>query len=478
MKLSQLLKNKPLPDLVLDCEITSITSDSRKVKQGTLFVAISGITQDGHEYIEEAFKSGAAFCLGEKKFNHKNYLQVKDARLELSELSSCFYSDPSEELLMIGVTGTSGKTTSTYLLESIMREAGYQTGVIGTIEVRYLNHKIESSHTTPDPTHLQKTLRDMKDAGVNCVIMEVSSHALVQKRAHGIYFDVALFTNLSNEHLDYHQNIDAYFDAKKILFTDLAEKSLSFGKKFKAAIENKDYGLRLSESIPSGAEINYWPEAHQAKLSLDGIEVTFDEQKIVSPLIGQFNLQNIRGAYCVAKALGIDSSVIAKAIYNLKGIPGRLEKVDDHGTGIQVYVDYAHKPDALEKVLETLLKIKKNKLFLVVGCGGDRDKEKRPVMGKIGVTHSDFVWFTSDNPRTENPVQILEEIKAGAMTSGQNNFEIIENRKNAIRAALLQAKPNDIVLIAGKGHENYQIVGSKKLDFDDRVISEEILKTK
>jgi UDP-N-acetylmuramoyl-L-alanyl-D-glutamate--2,6-diaminopimelate ligase len=477
--LGALLPALPLSRANAGLRVTGITADSRQIKDGFVFVAYSGEAQDGHQYIEKAQDAGAVAIVGEKappKNLKTPYIQVLDGRATLADMASIFYDHPSRTMCMVGVTGTSGKTTTTYLIESILKAAGFQVGVIGTVNSRFGDLIFPSSHTTPGPVELQQLLHQMREKGCNAVVMEVSSHALKQKRVRGVAFDGMLFTNLSPEHLDYHPDMEDYFRAKELLFTDYAAASIRVGKNPVGVVNTDDiYGKRLFESlqerqVQSGTKIkiDQFRGSEELNIELRGITGTARGIFIQSKLTGKFNADNIMGAIRLAENLGITPQAIQNGISSLQGVPGRLERVEN-SKGVNVWVDYAHKPDALEKVLKTLARLKSTgKLIMVFGCGGDRDRSKRPVMGRIAVENSDYVWITSDNPRTEAPDAIIGEITTG--TLGFNNFSVEVDRRKALFKAAEMAQSGDLLLIAGKGHEDYQILGTQKIPFDDRKI--------
>jgi UDP-N-acetylmuramoyl-L-alanyl-D-glutamate--2,6-diaminopimelate ligase len=483
-----------LPAKVLEVEISSVTSDSRQVSKGTIFIATRGEKQDGHQYLAQAQESGAVVLIGETPRPSGvtgPYIRVENAKLALARLAGEFYGNPSHGLLMVGVTGTSGKTTTTYLVEAILKAAGFVPGVIGTVNFRYKGKILESTHTTPGAVELQKLLAEMKADGVNAVVMEVSSHALKQSRVAGLAFDAAVFTNLSPEHMDFHPDMEDYYASKSILFKELTETALRCGKKPVASINLDDsYGkrlyLELQGKFPSvtqkrlGFSIEGEAEFSGSALEVDasGIRGQVGQVRVDSPLTAQFNVANILAAISIARGLGIQPDAIARGLAGLSVVPGRLERVPN-SKGLNILVDYAHKPDALEKVLKSLRAIRReHRLLTVFGCGGDRDRTKRPVMGKLAVDLSDQVWVTSDNPRTEDPAQILKEVTAGAGSA--TNYKVEADRKKAIFDAIRAAKAGDIVLIAGKGHEDYQIIadpasagGTRKIHFDDREVARE-----
>ncbi len=466
-------------------KISRVTSDSREVIPGAAFVAIAGTQSDGQNFLDQAARAGASVLIGEKAYPVSRfsvpYVRVPNSRIELARLAAEFQGHPSHSMRVVGVTGTSGKTTITYLLESIFRAAGKKTGLIGTIECRYWNRVIPSTHTTPGAPELQRMLAEMKKAGVEVVVMEVSSHALKQHRTDFVAFDGAIFTNLTPEHMDYHPDLEDYYQSKRRLFADYAEYSKSVGKKFVTAVHTGNpYGKRMCQELGfDGINIH---NLNKIDLTLNGVEVEapwgkrktvrnkvrISSTQIQSGLIGGFNLENILVAGELTRRMGISASAIKKGIQKLKKVPGRLERVTPEKYPFQVFVDYAHKPDALEKVLQVLRAFtKRGRILTVFGCGGDRDRTKRPKMGAIAARSSDLVWVTSDNPRKENPNQIIEEILSG-VTKKRKIVTVEPDRRKAIRLAVEAAKPGDVLLIAGKGHEDYQIIGVEKQHLDDR----------
>lgn len=482
IKLLELLKILPSGG-IRDRDIAFITSDSREAGPGALFVAVVGTQSDGHSFLEEVTKKGVEFIIGEKPVSEvgidpDRYLQVRDSRLTLGLLSSQIENNPSREMLVLGVTGTSGKTTTSYLLESILRAAGKKVGLIGTVSYRIDGKEIPSSHTTPGPVELHRLLRSMRNQGCDALVMEVSSHALKQHRTAGIAFDGVLFTNLSAEHLDYHPDMEDYFQSKKILFSGQRLLSMAWGKDPVLVVHTgTHFGDRLQNEIENTVPFSV---AATTRIDASGIHGTFSGLKIESKLMGQFNAENIAGAVALAHALpktfSISNTSIQEGIRSLTRVPGRLDQVADEKGGRIILVDYAHKPDALEKVLAVLRPMRGpgTKLICLIGCGGDRDRTKRPVMGEIACRLADQVIFTSDNPRTEDPEAILSEIESGC--ASHKNWKRIVDRKSAIEAAVRAAVPGDIVLIAGKGHEDYQIIGLKKFPFDDREIAASVIR--
>jgi len=485
-------------------EVTGLTYDSRKVVAGTVFFAVPGEQTDGHDYIEEAVKRGAAAVV----VSHSGSwppapatVRVKNVRSAMGLWAAQFYRRPSRNIRLIGVTGTNGKTTLTYLVESILRAAGLEPGVIGTINYRYPGREVPSHHTTPESVDLQELLAQMTESGVRAVAMEVSSHALAQERVRGLEFDVGVFTNLSRDHLEYHHNMEEYFAAKRRLFNDYLPASAKSGK---AAVIYADdpRGERLIADCRAqglalwsyGARGDWDVRPVQVVTDAGGIrgEIQAKERRVkfASPLVGSVNLLNILGAVGVGCALGLTDGAIAAGIAGMQKVPGRLEKVDNP-RGVLVLVDYAHTPDALEKTLQVVRQLTDKRLIAVFGCGGDRDRGKRPLMGEIGARLSDLAVLTSDNPRTENPQAILADVEAGVRNVGiarldaasadraaapnRRGYYVEADRRVAIGLALSLASAGDAVLIAGKGHEDYQILGTSKIHFDDREVAREAI---
>jgi UDP-N-acetylmuramoyl-L-alanyl-D-glutamate--2,6-diaminopimelate ligase len=493
MKIRKLLEGfdpaviKNIPVQTLEAEAVNVTADSREVRPGSVFVAVKGTSVDGHAFVKDVAEAGAALLIGQEIVAAKvPFINVKDTRSALSLLAAGFYGNPTKDMVAVGVTGTSGKTTTTYFIESVLAKAGRKVGVIGTINFRFDGKELPSSHTTPGPVELQKLLSEMRGQGCDAVVMEVSSHALKQHRVAGVYFDAMVFSNLSPEHLDYHPDMEDYFQSKAMLFREYAESSRKAGKNPFGAVNGDDpYGVRLLKELKAGGATSFSSygigeendySGKSLKIDLSGVRGKVKGIAVSSPLTGKFNAYNILAALAALKGLGIGDNIVADGIRSLKCVPGRLERVPN-GAGINVIVDYAHKPDALEKVLKTLREVRgSNRLITVFGCGGDRDRTKRPIMGKLAVELSDHVFITSDNPRTENPEGIIKEILVG--TAGFKNFSVSPDRKESISAAVRFARPGDLVLIAGKGHEDYQIIldpsqpgKTKKIHFDDREVA-------
>lgn len=477
---------------IMDREISSIHYRAQDVNEGGLFVAIPGFKADGHDFIHEAVKNGVSAIVSQRsvRSNAVNIV-VENSRKALAALSARFYGFPSENLIIIGITGTNGKTTTSYLVESILEKAGFKAGVIGTINYRYAGKTFANPVTTPESLDLQRILSEMLSHGVSHVVMEISSHAIDLGRIENCWMDVAVFTNLTLDHLDYHGTIEAYWACKKRLFTQYLVCSPKKSQA-KAVINCNDARGKsllknfLLRGISIGKSSLNMVYPKNVNLGLDGIHGTvstpYGALQVKSSLVGEFNLENILLAAGVGVALNLPREVIRNGIENLKTVPGRLEPIPNN-LGRFVYVDYAHTPDALENVLKTLRALTTRRLICVFGCGGDRDREKRPVMGRIAAQLADLTVITSDNPRLEAPSEIIEQILVGVRKTGVDAFNVSEfqsgtakqgylvipDRKNAIQVAVRASLPGDTILIAGKGHEAYQIIGKKTVPFDDRL---------
>lgn len=487
MKLSQLMKGLKVPLPKEDLEIAGIAQDSRDVGKNFLFVAISGNQLDGRRFIPEAIRRGASVVVVEKEKIPElkiPQIPVPDARAFLAKIAAHFYQEPSRSLHVYGVTGTNGKTTLTYLLESILREAGRSVGVLGTIQYRFGSHRLPAPTTTPDPLSLQRILAEMKKEGVGEVVMEVSSHALVQERVEEVHFDGVAFTNLSRDHLDYHRTLDDYFEAKKLLFTRLLPESLKEGKYSVinmqdprgSALWSSVKGRRIRVGFSAPCEVL----ARSFELTPKGIFAEIDLEgnffKIESRLLGAFNLENSLVAIGLAHGAGISREAIVAGIRKLEKVPGRLESIPNKRS-VHVYVDYAHTPQALANVGAAVRKICPGRLITLFGCGGDRDRGKRPEMGREASRFSDLLVVTSDNPRTEEPEKILDEILVGLREEGfpSSRLHRVTDRREALKLAVSLLAPGDTLLVAGKGHEDYQILGTEKIHFSDQEILGELL---
>ena len=464
------------------CSLAGITADSRKVGPGWAFVAVPGAQLDGHTFIAQALAQGATVlvvdrCLDLTAVRSACCLRVPDSRQALAHLSAAFFGHPSRQLRLIGVTGTNGKTTSTYLLEAVWRAHGLTSGVIGTVTHRYGGHEQPADQTTPPAEDIQRMLRAMVDAGVSDCAMEVSSHALAQHRVWGCQFAAALFTNLTQDHLDYHEDMSAYFSAKARLFTTYQPG---------VAVLNCDDPAGeqlLRETRAPVITYGFSPESEIGvkHLTMDagGIDLTVrvgrQPVRVHSRLIGRHNVYNILGVLATAKGIGLGIEQTVQGIERLQTVPGRFERVDA-GQPFSVLVDYAHTDDALRNVLQAARGITNGRIILVFGAGGDRDRAKRSRMGRVAAQYADMAVITSDNPRTEVPMAIIRAIEAGFREIGQvSQYRIIEERAGAIHAAIGLARAGDVVVIAGKGHETYQLVSDKRFAFDDRQVAAQAL---
>ena len=465
----------------LPAEIRGVAYDSRKVAPGEIFVAIPGLKQDGRRYVEDALARGATAVVLEGadllEGRRVGRVLVGSTRAALARLADAYFGHPSGSLTVIGITGTNGKTTTSYLVDGLLAAQGRRTGLIGTVQYRIGALSIPAGQTTPEALETQQLLRRMVDDGVTGVSMEVSSHALALSRVEGIDFDVAVFTNLTQDHLDFHVTMDAYRDAKRHLFALLAAGH----KPTRTAVVNADdpSGLAMVADLPlhtvtygvrGRADVRPTRWSSGAEGIRMNVRTPAGHLDIASPLVGEHNVENLLAATGVGVALGMEPALIARALGSVASVPGRFERVEA-GQPFLVVVDYAHTPDALERTLETARKLRgpSGRLAVVFGCGGDRDRGKRPLMGGIAARLADRVWVTSDNPRSEPPEAIIADIVAGIPGGlALDRHETIPDRKAAIQRALAWAGAGDVVVIAGKGHETYQIIGSDVLPFDDR----------
>ncbi len=465
----------PLPDKI----IQGIECDSRKIEKDFLFVAIRGDRQDGNEFIQEALSRGAAAVVTDDPKEPSRgapFILVPECRSAIANLASAFYGNPSRTMRLIGVTGTNGKTTSTYLIEHFLKEQNKNVGVIGTVNYRFGGKEISAKETTPGPLRIQQLLAQMRDARCEVVAMEVSSHALDQNRVGGIDFEAALFTNLTQDHLDYHKTLEAYFECKSRLFSALSPEKLAILNADDAWIEplKKKLSSRLmTYGIKNPSEVKAAGIEKKGPRTSFSVEYKGKKFPAESPLIGLHNVYNTLGALAVMAGLGFDMETAVRQLGGFPGVPGRLEAVDC-GQNFLVFVDFAHTPDGLENVLSTLKPYQRNQLTVVFGCGGDRDSGKRPTMAVIASRYCDFVYVTSDNPRSEDPKKIAEDVRRG-FPDHFKNYRVIVDRKKAIRQALLSARQGDIVLLAGKGHETTQVLADQTIPFSDRKEAERVL---
>ncbi|EIT84990.1 UDP-N-acetylmuramoylalanyl-D-glutamate--2,6-diaminopimelate ligase [Fictibacillus macauensis ZFHKF-1] len=460
-----------------DIDITSIEMDSRAATPGSLFICIEGFTVDGHHYAAQAVENGASAILAQKPLPHivnVPVIQVRDTKRAMAVLANAFYGYPTEKLHLIGVTGTNGKTTTSHLIQQVFADAEKKVGMIGTIGVMIngVHHKV--NNTTPESLFLQKAFHEMTEEGVEAAVMEVSSHALDMGRVRGCDYDVAVFTNLTQDHLDYHGDMMTYMRAKGLLFSQLGN---TYGSaKPKVAVLNGDDSasehfakMTAAQIITYGIDTDCDVTAKNIKITGRGTTFTlvtpFEEREVSLKLVGKFSVYNVLAAISASLVSGIGIDSVIETMESVKGVDGRFETVDA-GQEFTVIVDYAHTPDSLENALLTVKEFAEGNIICIAGCGGDRDRTKRPLMAQIASEHSDVAIFTSDNPRTEDPQAILDEMKAG---TANDNVVVIPDRREAIEYAVSQATPLDIILIAGKGHETYQIIGKDVFDFDDRV---------
>ncbi|MCM3587091.1 UDP-N-acetylmuramoyl-L-alanyl-D-glutamate--2,6-diaminopimelate ligase [Mesobacillus maritimus] len=463
-------------------DITSIENDNRKVEQGSLFICIKGYTVDGHDFAKSAVENGAVAVLAERELNlNVPVIVVKNTHRSMAVLADAFYEHPSHQLHMIGITGTNGKTTTSHLIEKIFADSGQKTGLIGTMYTKIAEKKYEVKNTTPESLTLQKTLKQMVDEQVETAVMEVSSHALDYGRVHGTDYDVAVFTNLSQDHLDYHKTMEEYKKAKGLLFAQLGNRYNH--KKPKYAVLNADdptsaeyerstAALVMTYGIDQPADL----QAKNVRMSASGTSFELHSpvgtHQVNIQLIGKFSVYNVLASIGAALVSGLSIQDIIASVESVKGVAGRFEPVDAE-QDFSVIVDYAHTPDSLENVLKTVRQFAEKRIFVVVGCGGDRDRTKRPLMAKIACEYATDAIFTSDNPRSEDPERILEDMEEGVKGLA---YTKITDREVAIQYAVSEAKTGDVILIAGKGHETYQIIGTQIFDFDDREIARKAIK--
>ncbi len=488
MKLSELIQDLPESRLLGsgDGQITGLFYDSRNVEADGAFFALRGATVDGHRFIADALARGASAVFIEQEMELPagvSGVLVANARLAMARVAARFAGEPTADVPVVGVTGTNGKTTITYLVEAIMQSAGLRPAVMGTISYRFGDRILPSQHTTPESVDLLQMVAGFRQEGADALVMEVSSHALDQCRVDGVKFDVGIFTNLTPEHLDYHGTMDDYFASKSRFFGEL----LAGGKGGVINIDDS-YGQQLAERYPSAMTCGTSERAdvypRKVRLSLEGIEAELETPAgsltVQSRLIGEFNLQNLLCAAGAGIALGLPLSAIAAGLARSPQVPGRLEQVENERKAL-ILVDYAHTSDALEKVLKVVSELSPERLLTVFGCGGDRDRGKRPVMGEAAARFSNLAVLTSDNPRTEDPLAILDEVRSGALRVHEREWSIeearvlsgrgfvtIPDRAAAIDFAVSLLGENDLLLVAGKGHEDYQILGTRRIHFDDR----------
>lgn len=461
-------------------EINNLHFDSRAVEKGDLFVALKGTSVDGHEYIEKAVALGAKAIVLEDLPDYQDesvtYVQVTNAHNALALMAANYYQNPSKQLKLVGVTGTNGKTTTTSLLYQLFKKSGFKTGLISTVEILIDEKVVPTKHTTPDPLTINKHLADMVAAGVDFCFMEVSSHGIAQERVTGLEFAGGVFTNLSHDHLDYHNSFAEYRDIKKRFFDELPKHAFvltNLDDKNGAVMLQNTKAKKLGYALKTYTDYR----AQIIENQFGGLLLKINDQEVWSKMIGQFNAYNVLAIYACAIELGLDRIEVLEVISQLEGVSGRFQYFTTVQDRITAIVDYAHTPDALKNVLETInaIRTRNEKVITVVGCGGDRDKTKRPKMAHIAAALSDQVILTSDNPRTEDPQSILDDMEAGVQPQDYKKTITIVDRKQAIKTAAKMADKNDIILIAGKGHETYQEIHGVRSDFNDRTIIADFL---
>ena len=486
MKLQALLDGIVAGECSANPDVRGVVCDSRQVRPGTVFVAVRGTREDGAEYIQDAVARGAAAVVTDRAIDADSpvpLLVVDDAARALARLAARYFGNPSDGLRMIGVTGTNGKTTVATLLRDMLRHAFHETGLISTVSYQVGSRVIPPTRTTPEAPVLHGLLADMVDGDCECAVMEVSSHALLQQRTAGIDFDCGVFTNLSHEHLDYHKDIDSYFKAKCLLF-----ESLGAGTKAATAVVNADdtWGTRLLSDRPGRAEwLSYGSgpgvdvRAKNVRVDVNGsaydVDTPWGSASVETRLLGRFNVSNALAALAVGGSMGLSLGRMCRLLGSVDAVPGRLEAIPT-AAGFKVFVDYAHSDDALRHVLETVREFTAGRILLVFGCGGNRDTSKRSAMGRVAAELADFSIVTSDNPRGEDPMVIIEQVEEGLKASGQ--YAVEADRKLAIRAAIEMAQEGDVVIVAGKGHETFQEFANRTIPFDDRKAVTEALETR
>lgn len=476
MNLETLLNRIPVLEITgnKNPEVSEIVFDSRKAVENSLYVAIKGTVSDGHSFINTAIEKGTKIVvcedLPENLTSDITFIKVKNSSKVLGQLASNFYGNPSEKLNLIGITGTNGKTSATTLLFDIFKNLGFQSALISTVEYRIADEIIPSTHTTPDVLTLNKILAKAVETGCEYAFMEVSSHGIDQNRTEGLHFKIAGFTNITHDHLDYHKTFDAYLKTKKRFFDELNPEAIAITN-----IDDKNGNVMLqnTKAQKKTYALKTMADYHGRILEADfnGMLLNFNGKEFWSTLTGKFNVYNLLLAYAVTIECGFHEEDVLKAISNLKRVKGRFETLKSQG-GIFFVVDYAHTPDALENILDSIneIRTKNERLITVFGCGGDRDHAKRPEMGKIATRKSTLAIITSDNPRTENPAEIIKEIEAGVEPQNYSKYTSIPDRKDAIKMAIKFAEPKDIILVAGKGHEDYQEINGVKHHFDDKEV--------
>ena len=458
-----------------DVEVKELRYNSRKVEKGDVFCCVVGTFADGHKYAAQAVEAGAAALVVERQLDIDiPQVLVENTRIAMAEMAAAYYGNPADEMVMVGITGTNGKTSTSYMLKSIAERMGKKVGLIGTIRNMIGDIIIDTERTTPESVDLQRILRQMKDEKVDVVIMEVSSHSLDQKRVHGISYDIGCFTNLTQDHLDYHKTFENYFAAKKLLFAQCKKAVINLDDSYAAdMVAGVDIPV-MSVGIREQADVT----ASEIDITTRGVQFDFNYRNVTSrfnvPIPGLFSVFNAMSAAGIALSLGWTLDSIKYGLEHMVSVSGRLEPLPTGKNEFTVLLDYAHTPDALENLLKTVRGFATGRVVTLFGCGGDRDQAKRPIMGEIAGRFSDFAIVTSDNPRSENPMDIIASVVEGVKKSGCE-YVVIENRRDAIEYALKNANRNDVIILAGKGHENYQEINGGKHPFDEKEIVAEIL---
>lgn len=482
MNLTELLQRIPTLETygAMNREVSGIVFDSRKAVENSLYVALKGTVADGHSFIDSAVEKGAKVIVCEvlpENFNPEiTYIKVKDSSKILGQLASNFYGNPSEQLTLVGITGTNGKTSVSTLLFDVFTALGFKCALISTVEYRIAGEVIPSTHTTPDVVTLNQILAKAVYEGCEYAFMEVSSHGIHQNRTEGLHFKVGGFTNITHDHLDYHKTFEEYLKTKKRFFDELAAEAFAITN-----VDDKNGNIMLQNT--RAKKVSYalktMADFHGRILEVDfnGMLLNFNSKEFWTTLTGKFNAYNLLLVFAVAVELGFNEAEVLQVISTLKRVHGRFETIKSP-SGIYFVVDYAHTPDALENVLDSIneIRTKNERLITVFGCGGDRDHAKRPEMGKIATRKSTLAIITSDNPRNENPADIIKDIEQGVEAQNYSKYTSIPDRKDAIKMAIKFAEPRDIIVVAGKGHENYQEINGEKYHFDDREVIEELLK--
>lgn len=482
MNLTELLQRIPTLETygAMNREVSGIVFDSRKAVENSLYVALKGTLADGHSFIDSAVEKGAKVIVCEvlpENFNTEiTYIKVKDSSRTLGQLASNFYGNPSEQLTLVGITGTNGKTSVSTLLFDVFTALGFKCALISTVEYRIAGEVIPSTHTTPDVVTLNQILAKAVYEGCEYAFMEVSSHGIHQNRTEGLHFKVGGFTNITHDHLDYHKTFEEYLKTKKRFFDELPAEAFAITN-----VDDKNGNIMLQNT--RAKKVSYalktMADFHGRILEVDfnGMLLNFNGKEFWTTLTGKFNAYNLLLVFAVAVELGFNEAEVLQVISTLKRVHGRFETIKSP-SGIYFVVDYAHTPDALENVLDSIneIRTKNERLITVFGCGGDRDHAKRPEMGKIATRKSTLAIITSDNPRNENPADIIKDIEQGVEAQNYSKYTSIPDRKDAIKMAIKFAEPRDIIVVAGKGHENYQEINGEKYHFDDREVIEELLK--